>query len=96
MNEKIFYPCVCDYQDLEDFICGSNEQQQQTIPYYPPTWIITWPQTYPPTYPTSDPFYKTTDNTGAVTDYHNYTTCSYSVSPKETVFPSGDKFIFYA
>jgi len=90
MSEKIFYPGREDYQDLEDFICGGSEQQY-LFPYNPPI--------YPPTYPSTTPlypFYTITDNTGSVTDYHNYTTCSYSVSPKETIFPSGDKFIFYA
>jgi hypothetical protein len=66
MSEKIFYPSKEDYQALEDFICG-NEQQQ----LYPNVTI-----NYPPIYPSWT------------------TTCSSSTN--EAVYPSGDKFIFYA
>jgi hypothetical protein len=87
MSEKIFYPSKEDYQALEDFICG-NEQQQlypditinypPTYTYYPPTYTY-----YPPTYTYYPPIYPSWT-----------TTCSSSTN--EAVYPSGDKFIFYA
>jgi hypothetical protein len=70
MSEKIFYPSKEDYQALEDFICG-NEQQQ----LYPDITI-----NYPPTYPYYPPTYP-----------FSTTSCT-----NEAVYPSGDKFIFYA
>ena len=95
MSEKIFYPSKQDYQDLENFICGSKEQSQcPYAPYPPPNYPYV-----PPTYPTTEPWiiYKTTDNTGTVTSIHDYGTSVSTFGPtKETVYPNGDKFIFYA
>lgn len=61
--KKKFYPCPCDYQDLEDEIVGEPVEVQPVVPYQPCPWFVPYNPVPPCPYigdPQPSPWYEIT------------------------------------